>query len=389
MKYYSRQIESHLAKVIQKFPVLSLTGPRQSGKTTLLKKIFSHFKYVNLERIDIRNLVLSDPLGFLKSNGAGVIFDEAQNIPELFSYIQVVSDETGIPGQYILSGSQSFLLNQHIVQSLAGRVHVSHLLPFSVKEISGFSEDICKTLYNGFYPRIYSENISPEDFYPSYLQTYIERDVRLIKSIENLNSFSRFLGLCAGRIGQILNLSALANDAGISVNTAKAWLSVLEASYIIFQMPPFYKNYNKRLIKSPKVYFYDTGIACSLLRITSPEMLKTHYLYGSLFENLIIAEVRKWQINSGKRPELYYWRESNGTEIDCLLEKGNGEMILAEIKAGETFNKDFMRNFKNFPGNTGKSIRYIIYAGDQSIDISGIRLVSYKDLPAFLSEFGD
>lgn len=387
MKYISRQIEPQLVKVIKQFPVLSVTGPRQSGKTTLLKNVFPDLKYFNLERIDLRNIVISDPMGFLKSTGTGVIFDEAQNFPELFSYIQVISDERGTPGQYILSGSQSFLLNQHISQSLAGRVHISNLLPFSMKELSGFSEDICHTLHKGFYPRIYSEGITAGDFYPSYLQTYIERDVRSIKSIENLNSFSRFLGLCAGRVGQILNLSSLANDAGVSVNTAKAWLSILEAGFIIFLMPPFYKNYNKRLIKSPKIYFYDTGIVCSLLRITNPDMLKTHYLFGSLFENLIIDEILKSQINSGNRPEAYYWRESNGTEIDCILEKGNGDLIATEIKAGETFNKDYLKNFKNFPGDANRVIKYIIYTGDQSTDITNVRLISYKDMSDFLEEF--
>lgn len=384
MNYIPRQIESILIKVLKQFPILSVTGPRQSGKTTLLKNVFPDFKYVNLERIDLRNLVISDPMGFLKSAGTGVIFDEAQNIPELFSYIQVISDEKGVPGQYILSGSQSFLLNQHISQSLAGRVFISHLLPFSINELSGFSKNICQTLYKGFYPRLFSEGIQADDFYPSYLQTYIERDVRSVKSIENLNAFSKFLGLCAGRTGQLLNLTSLANDAGISVNTAKAWLSVLEASFIIFLVPPFYKNYNKRLIKSPKIYFYDTGIACSLLRIKDPDMLQTHYLYGALFENMIFGEILKTMVNSGNRPAIYYWRESNNTEIDCITETGNGKVLAIEIKAGETFNNDYLKNFKNFPGDADRLTKYLVYAGEQSATISGVQLTGFKDLPDLL-----
>ena len=384
-----RKLSSHIQKMLEKFPVASLTGPRQSGKTTLLRNAFPDYNYYNLERIDYREMIMADPLGFLKSAGIKVIFDEVQNIPELFSYIQVTSDERNLPGQYILSGSQSFLLNHQISQTLAGRVSVNHLLPFDITELkNSVSFNLNQTILNGFYPRLYDKHIAPNDFYPSYLQTYIQRDVRTLKSIENLNTFTRFLGLCAGRIGQVLNLTSLANDAGISVNTAKAWLSVLEASFIIYLLQPFYKNFNKRLIKSPKLYFYDTGVASSLLHLTNPDMLNTHYLYGSLFENLVISEIIKSQCHSGKQPSVYYWRESNGAEIDCIVEQGNNEIVVLEIKGGQTFTKDYLKNLRNFAKNAnGITVnKAVVYAGEQAAIINGIRIIPWGQLPSKINE---
>lgn len=382
-----RKLASHLQNMLKQFPVVSLTGPRQSGKTTLLKNVFPNYQYFNLERIDLREMILTDPMGFLRSTGPEVIFDEAQNVPELFSYIQVISDERNTPGQYILSGSQSFLLNERISQSLAGRVNINHLLPFDITELTILkNQNICQTILNGFYPRLYDYQIAANDFYPSYLQTYIERDVRTLKAVENLNTFSRFLGLCAGRIGQVLNLTSLANDAGIAVNTAKSWLSLLESSFIIYQLQPYYRNFNKRLIKSPKLYFYDTGVACSLLRLVSPEMVSTHYLYGALFENLVISEIIKYQIHSGKRPVVYYWRESNGLEIDCIIEKGNKEIIALEIKVGQTFNKDYLKNLRNFPQNDQTIQKKLIYSGDQNTTISDVQLLNWNNFSIFLQE---
>jgi predicted AAA+ superfamily ATPase len=385
----ARKITPHIKKMLQKFPVISLTGPRQSGKTTLLREAFPDYHYYNLERLDHRELIASDPIGFLRSAGTKVIFDEAQNYPELFSYIQVISDERNIPGQYILSGSQSFLLNHQISQSLAGRVNINHLFPFDITELTKTkNRAINQTILNGFYPRLYDKNISPDDFYPSYLQTYIQRDVRTLKGIENLHTFSRFLGLCAGRIGQILNLTSLANDTGISVNTAKAWLSLLEASFIIYQIQPFYKNFSKRLIKSPKLYFYDTGVACSLLKLTDPEMINTHYLYGSLFENLIISEIIKVQSHSGKQASVYYWRESNGTEIDCIIEQGNNNILALEIKGGQTFTKDYLKNLKNFAKNEdpSKIKKAVVYAGKESAGIKDVQLIPWNDLPSVIDK---
>jgi len=382
-----RKLTLHIQNMLRQFPVVSVTGPRQSGKTTLLKNVFTDFQYFNLERIDLREMILSDPMGFLKSTGPHVIFDEAQNVPELFSYIQVVSDERNTPGQYILSGSQSFLLNERISQSLAGRVNINHLLPFDITELPAIkNQDICQTILNGFYPRLYDYQIAANDFYPSYLQTYIERDVRTLKVIDNLNTFTRFLGLCAGRIGQVLNLTSLSNDAGIAVNTAKSWLSLLESSFIVYQLQPYHKNFNKRLIKSPKLYFYDTGVACSLLRLTSPEMVNTHYLYGALFENLVISEIIKCQNHSGKKHSVYYWRESNGIEIDCIIEKENNHIIALEIKGGQTFTKDYMKNLRNFQSNDDSIQKKIIYRGDENTTISDVQLISWNKFDIFLNE---
>jgi predicted AAA+ superfamily ATPase len=381
----ARHITPILKNRLKKFPVLTLTGPRQSGKTTLLKNEFKDYSYFNLERIDHRELILSDPMGFLKSQGPKVIFDEAQQIPELFSYIQVISDEFGTPGQYILSGSQSFLMNNHISQSLAGRAHISHLLPFGINELSSTDQHITSKIFKGFYPRLHDVDIEPTEFYPSYIQTYIERDVRSLKNIENLNTFSRFLGLCAGRIGQVLNLSSLANDAGITVNTVKSWLSILESSFILFQLQPYHKNNSKRLIKSPKIYFYDTGLACSLLKIQNSEMIKTHYLYGALYENFVISEILKTQYHAGKVPSVYYWRESNGTEIDCIIELDKQKIMAIEIKGGETYNKDYIKNLKNFPSQKGKTVKKLIYTGNSSTSISDIDLVSQHDFRKFLT----
>ncbi len=379
----SRKLTPHLQEMLATFPVVSLTGPRQSGKTTLLRHAFPDYQYYNLERMDHRALITSDPVGFLKSTGTKVIFDEAQNLPEMFSYIQDISDERNIPGQYILSGSQSFLLSHQISQSLAGRVSVNHLLPFDITELEDITDrSIDQIILNGFYPRLYDKHIAPDDFYPSYLQTYIQRDVRTLKGIENLNTFSRFLGLCAGRTGQILNLTSLAQDTGVAVNTVKAWLSLLEASFIIYLLQPYHNNFSKRLIKSPKLYFYDTGVACSLLKLTDPDTVRTHYLYGSLFENLVISEIVKSRFHKGKQAPVYYWRESNGTEIDCIIEKGNNEILALEIKGGQTFTTHYLKNLKNF-AKENEQVRInkaVLYTGDQTADINGVQLIPWSKL---------
>jgi len=375
-----RQISTHLKKMLKKFPVVSLTGPRQSGKTTLLQSAFRDLRYFSLERPDIREMVMADPVGFLKGTDGGVIFDEAQNLPELFSYIQVFSDERKRNGQYILSGSQSFLLNEQISQSLAGRVSVNTLLPFDITEMRNhFGTDPFDLIISGFYPRLHDQGIQPSDFYPSYLQTYIERDIRTLRSIENLQAFSRFLSLCAGRTGQILNLSSLANDAGVAVNTAKAWLSLLEASYVVFLLQPYHRNFNKRIIKSPKIYFYDTGIAASLLRIQGRDTLTTHHLLGVLFENLVIAEIIKRKVHRGIQPSVYYWRESNGTEIDCIIENEDGSISALEIKAGQSFATDYIRNLNLFPDRyQDREIRKtVICRESETASIKNISILSW------------
>ncbi len=383
--YIQRTLKQHVENMLGKFPVVSISGPRQAGKTTFLKTIFPDFAYYNLERLDHRELLRADPLGFLKQAGDKVIFDEAQSVPELFSYIQVLSDERGNPGQYILSGSQSFLLNEQISQSLAGRVSVQHLFPFTVHELREHADGTVYTfMLNGFYPRLYDKQIAAADFYPSYLQTYIERDIRTLSSISNLNTFTRFLGLCAGRVGQVLNISSLANDTGIAVNTAKSWLSLLEASFVIFLLRPYYKNFNKRIIKSPKLYFYDTGIVSSLLRLTSVEVLRNHYSLGSLFENLVISDLMKHYYHQGQHPALYYWRDSNGVEIDCMIDLGNNEVSALEIKAGETFNSDYLKNLKKLPQSKSelKIKKSLLYLGDLSSEISGVSIIPWQQYAA-------
>ncbi len=388
--YIQRTIESYIRRMLKKFPIISLTGPRQSGKTTLLKSAFPDFKYFNLERIDHREMIMADPLGFLNSNKTPVILDEAQNLPELFNQIQVISDERNQPGQYILSGSQSFLLNQNISQSLAGRVSINHLFPFDINELNAVEPlNLYETILKGFYPRIYQSNIDAVDFYPSYLQTYIERDVRTLRSIGNLNTFTRFLSLCAGRTGQILNLNALANDTGISVNTAKAWISLLESSFIIFLLQPYHHNFNKRIIKSPKLYFYDTGIVCSLLKLTDISNVSTYYNYGSLFENLIISEIMKYSYHLGKKPNVYYWRESNGIEIDCIIEKDNKNIAAIEIKGGQSFTKDYLKNIRSFSKNNDRHHvqKILIYAGTENSFINETQIIPWKDFSNFMNQF--
>jgi hypothetical protein len=382
-----RRISKHLSNMLEKFPVVSLTGPRQSGKTTLLKNDFNQYKYFNLELMNVREIISADPLGFLKDTGPLVIFDEAQQLPELFSFIQAVSDERNINGQYLLSGSQSFILNNHISQSLAGRVSINNLLPFDITELESIrNQKPEQIILNGFYPRVHDQKIEPQDFYPSYLQTYIERDIRTLKAVENLQTFSRFLALCAGRIGHILNLTSLANDAGIAVNTAKSWLSLLESSYIIFLLQPYYRNFNKRIIKSPKIYFYDTGVASSLLRIEQSDVINTHYMYGALFENLVISEIIKCQIHRGRRPSVYYWRESNGMEIDCIIERENVEITAIEIKGGQTFNTDYIKNLRLFPTGSGsdKIKKILIYTGKESSNIKDIRVINWQEFSSVI-----
>lgn len=375
-----RSITAHLKQMLTQFPVISLTGPRQSGKTTLLRAAFPDYQYYNLERMDYRQLIMADPVGFLKDKGTKIIFDEVQHAPELFSYLQVFSDERNESGQYILSGSQSFLLNERISQSLAGRVHINHLFPFDINEIQFFGETNWQQLIvKGFYPGIYDRGIAPGHFYPSYIQTYVDRDVRSLKNIGDLATFSRFLRLCAGRTGQVLNLSSLANDAGVAVNTAKSWLSLLQASFIVYLVQPYYKNFSKRIIKAPKLYFYDMGIVASLLNIQQSSDINNHYLQGALFENLIISELIKVKYHLGGNPQLYYWRESNGTEVDCLIELPGQKLLAIEIKAGQTFHKEYLKNLKTFSKGMQNIKNVLVYGGSESMDLTNFSIIPWSD----------
>lgn len=378
-----RDIQNKIIQLAEKFPVISITGPRQSGKTTLIKSIFPEYRYESLEDPDTRLFAINDPRKFLDAEKK-MIIDEIQRAPELFSYLQSNTDKANIPGQYIISGSQSFLLNQHISQSLAGRVAILNLMPLSLFELREhgiiFSE-YEKLIFHGFYPRLYDKSIAPTDFYPNYVQTYLERDVRLLQNIHDLTLFIRFLKLCAGRIGQLLNLNSLANDCGVSPNTAKSWISVLEASYIIFLLQPHFKNFNKRLVKMPKLYFIDTGLASSLLEINSENQLSTHYLRGVMFENFIISEFIKTRLNNGLRSNCYFWRDNKGMEIDCVIEKGN-TLIPIEIKSGSTFSQDFFKNLNYWNKLSDNSIEntYVIYGGNSTRNTKDGTLMSWNEI---------
>jgi len=379
-----RTLASKIIFLTTKFQVITLTGPRQSGKTTLVRATFPNFPYVSLEDPDIRQIALTDPRGFLSNYPSGAILDEIQNTPELFSYIQRVVDENR-QIQFILTGSSNFLLMEKISQTLAGRTAVLHLLPFSLKELEPLAESYENLIFKGLYPRIYDREISPIDFYPSYIQTYVDRDVRLIKNIGNINAFIQFTQLCAGRIGQLLNYAGLASDAGISPNTAKSWLSILESSYILYRLQPYHRNFNKRLVKSAKLYFYDTGVACSLLGIKEQDQINFHYMKGSLFENFILNEFIKRNFNRGENNRPFFWQDNHGKEIDCVLENGS-RVTAVEIKSGKTMSTSYFDNliYWRSLATINENHEYVVYGGDQSMQTNAGALISWRDLDHIL-----
>ncbi len=386
-----RQLSKKLLKSIEKYQVISLSGPRQSGKTTLLKSIFPNFKYISLELPNERTFVQEDPLKFLNQFKNGLILDEAQKVPEIFSYIQTIVDNNRNYGPYILSGSENFLLSERISQSLTGRIRIFKLLPFSLLELQNteyFIDNTDQFLFKGMYPRIYDRKLNPNSWLQDYIETYIERDVRNIKNISNLSLFQKFIKLVAGRTGQILNFNELANNCGITHNTAKSWLGILEASYIIFTLNPYYKNFNKRIMKQPKLYFYDTGLVCSLLGINSTDQLNTHYLRGSLFESLIISEYVKYRFNLGLKNNCYYWRDRYGHEIDILIENGTN-LYPVEIKSGQTINNDYFKNIKWWSEIAGVSPESasIIYAGDEQQERKYGKIYSWKKIEKLFDSF--
>jgi uncharacterized protein len=377
----ARALTKSIKRLIKQYPVISLTGPRQSGKTTLLKTFFPEYTYVSLENPDNLNFALSDPRGFLSRYSNKCIFDEAQRAPQLFSYLQQVVDDAHETGMFILSGSQNFLLMERITQSLAGRVAVLHLLPFDREELSGGKltpETIDKTLFMGAYPRLFDKKIEPNDFYPNYLSTYIERDVRQIKNVSDLTAFHHFVKLCAGRCGSLLNMVSLGNDCGITHNTVRSWLSLLEASFVVFLLPSYHANFNKRIVKSPKIYFYDTGVACSLLGIRSADELATHSMRGPLFENYVLTEFLKFYYHRGLRPDLFFWRDKTGHEIDCIVENGQ-KIIPIEIKSGQTISDDYFKNIRYFSSLKEKHAAYVIYGGKESQPRTEATVLGWND----------
>jgi predicted AAA+ superfamily ATPase len=379
-----RVAQNKLSELSTEFPIVAVTGPRQAGKTTLVKSFFPVYKYYNLEELDIREEVRLDPRGFLAKQNAGFIVDEVQNVPDFFSYLQSFADNQKSMGQIILTGSQNFLLLEKISQSLSGRVGILELMPLQLNEYNQFRENkltINEILYSGLYPAIYDRNIQPYNWYSQYIRTYIERDVRQIKNITNLGVFQRFIKLCAGRIGQLLNTNSLANDLGVNLNTVRSWLDILESSYVIFRLNPHHKNFNKRVVKQKKLYFVDVGLAAHLLGIESPEQVDTHYLKGNLFENLIISEFFKERYNKGKPSNLFFWRDHIGNEVDLLIEQGN-TLTPIEIKSSQTLHSSLMDGLKKYTKISLQNAQssHLIYGGKRSTTLDRYNAHSWEEL---------
>lgn len=382
MDIIQRDIKYAIAKLKDKYPIIALTGTRQSGKTTILKHFLSDYRYVNLENLDVRNFAETDPNGFFKEYAENIILDEVQRVPHLFSYLQSIVDKSGIMGQFILSGSQNFHLMQNITQSLAGRVAILKLFPFDMQELSKAQQlpaNYLSSIIKGFYPAIYDRDIDSKTFYSNYVQTYIQRDVSDLYAINNLSLFQRFLTLCASRTGQLLNISSLANECGISQPTAKSWLSVLENSYIIFLLQPYYKNYNKRVIKTPKLYFYDTGLVCYLLKINTIQQIETHSFKGNLFETLMVAEYVKRMYHKNDVDNIWFWRDSNGNEVDLIIEK-SGQNEVVEIKATQTIMSNLFKNLNHYASLEDENIKKtLVYGGDDNQQRSTANVLSWKE----------
>ncbi len=379
-----RNAGTELDALAMQFNAVALVGPWQSGKTTLARAVFAEKEYVSLENPDQRKFAIEDPKGFLAQFPNGAILDEVQRTPELFSYLQQVLDENTGPGMFILTGSNNFLLQESISQSLAGRIAYMYLLPFSYSELpEEAGSELSDLIFRGLYPPIYDQPVEPSRWYGHYIRTYIERDVRQLKNITDLDAFERLLRLCAGRSGQLLNMQNLAVDSGVDGKTIASWISVLEQSFILFRLPLHHKNFNKRVVKMPKLYFYDTGLACALLGIQNPNQLKYHPLYGSLFESFIIAELTKHQYNHGRRSNLFFWRDNTGHEIDVLIENGN-QLFPIEIKSGQTITTDYFKGLNFWARISGKSEGAIVYAGDQQYTrSSGVKIIPWNSQNTF------
>jgi uncharacterized protein len=372
------------------FPVVALTGPRQSGKTTLARQAFAHKPYCTFEDAETRNLALADPRAFLAQFPQGAVLDEIQRAPELLSYLQSAVDQRGQMGDFVITGSQQFGLLDSISQSLAGRVGLVQLLPLSLAEISHAANapaaDLNTLMFTGGYPALYdarrstaAQSLMPSDWHRAYIATYIERDVRQVLGVRDLAGFERFVLMCAARSGQLLNIQALAADCGISANAARQWLSVLEASYVIRLLQPWHENFGKRLVKMPKLYFYDTGLLCHLLRIESPLALATHAMRGAIFETWVLTETLKHRFNQGLEADVYFWRDNHGVEVD-LLYPHQGLLHPVEIKSGTTFAIDWLRGcdvFKRYAGERGAP-GVVVYGGESSFQLLGSQVMSWQ-----------
>jgi len=374
-------MQEELEDAAKKFPIVTVLGPRQSGKTTLVQQTFPDKPYVNMEAIHVRELATSDPVGFLERYPEGAILDEIQEVPSLLSYIQVRVDTSNRKGEFILTGSHQLELNEAISQSLAGRVAILHLLPLSLEELmmAGIEKSLDAILYEGCYPRVHIDQLNPTKTYASYVRTYIERDIRKILQVHNLNLFQKFMILCASRVGQIFNKDSLAGEVGVSSKTIGHWLSILEACYILYRLPPYFDNFGKRAIKSPKIYFCDVGLVAYLIGIETVDQMSRDPLRGNLFENLVVNELMKARFNRGLDPRLYFYQVTGRNEVDLIYQRGY-ELVPIEIKSSRTYNTSFISGITNF-----KKIApdrcvdpHLIYGGDEEMKIGDIQLLNYR-----------
>lgn len=382
-----REIENELANLMKEYPVVTLTGPRQSGKTTLAKSTFPGFSYCNLEKPDVRTLAQNDANALLETFYPPVIIDEIQRVPQLLSHIQSIVDENKQNGLFLLTGSHQLTLNQEVTQTLAGRTALLTLLPFTISELSQYqiNYDRDKQIYSGFLPRIYDQKQNPTKAYRNYLQTYIERDLRQLLKVKDLRVFENFLYLVAGRIGQLTNLSSIANDLGVSSESLRHWLSILEASFIIFLLYPYYENFGKRIIKSPKIYFTDPGLAAYLLGIINASQVARDPLLGGLFENMVIMETVKHRFNKGLDPNLFFFRDSNGNEVDLIYKKHN-TLIPIEVKAAKTFNEHLTKGIHYMHKISPKAGKgYLIYAGDLAFKTDSYEVLNFSNTKKIFS----
>ena len=379
-----RTLQIQVENCLSKYPILAITGPRQSGKTTFLRNTFVNYQYINLENPDIRSFALEDPNGFLKQYDNHVIFDEIQRAPNLFSYLQSLVDENQVMGQFILSGSQNFQLMENISQSLAGRVAIFKLFPFDFQELKQagwLKADLASQLYSGCYPAIYDRDIEPAQYFSNYLSTYVRRDIMNLQNIQDFDAFNRLIKICANHAGQMVNYNKFSKMVGVSHTTIRQWISLLKTSYILFEIPPYYKNFNKRLVKSPKLYFYDTGLLCRLLEVKPNQLNPLYSNWGAIFENLCIAEIIKQNAHHNFLNDFYFWRDSNGHEVDLLFKDANFTYLI-EIKASKTIKIDMFKNL-NFLSDimyNEPNKKLLIYGGDENQKRSHYDILSWKNL---------
>ncbi len=385
-----RNMEPVLRQMAGSFKAVTITGPRQSGKTTLARMVFPDKPYLSMEAPDVRRMALEDPRLLLSRYPDGCVLDEVQRAPALLSYLQEILDASSAPGRYILTGSQQFGLLEGVTQSLAGRTGLLTLLPFARDELvrGGYAaESLEETLFKGGYPPLFDLQADPQQWLDGYLATYVERDVRQALNVRDLTLFSRFLALCAGSVGQLLNASRLGADCGLNHGTVRQWLSVLEASFVLYRLPPHHQNFRKRLVKTPKIYFLDTGLALRLLGIESPDQLITHPLRGALFENWVMAELLKGRFNRGKKSNLYFWRDNIGLEVDVLAESG-GRLTPVEIKSGQTLTDDWFRSLNKWSELAGESAApgLLVYGGSDPWKRGGVGIIPWRNLDQLARE---